>query len=93
MVMQAILVGQVLNRLHIILLMKKRYGNLSKKVILHIIVVLNHKHKECRNGNSLGIELCSRKDSDGDYYFTQGTIDNAIKLVRELMTKYNIPIR
>lgn len=48
-------------------------------------------HPECRNGNSIGVELCSRKDADGLYYFTQETVANAVTLVRELMKKYNVP--
>lgn len=49
-------------------------------------------HPECRNTNSIGVELCSRKDKDGVYYFTEETMDNAIKLIRQLMKKHNIPI-
>ena len=49
-------------------------------------------HNTCRNDNSIGIELCSRKDKNGKYYFLQDTINNAVELVRELMGKYNIPI-
>ena len=26
-------------------------------------------HPECRNQNSIGIEMCSRKDKNGNYYF------------------------
>lgn len=48
-------------------------------------------HPECRNGNSIGVELCSRKGADGEYYFTDETVDNAVELVRELMEKYNVP--
>lgn len=46
----------------------------------------------CRNNNSIGIELCSRKDKQGNYYFKEGTIKNSIELVVYLMKKYNIPI-
>ena len=46
---------------------------------------------QCTNGNSIGIELCSRKNADGTYYFKDGTVENAIRLVRQLMAKYNIP--
>lgn len=51
-----------------------------------------YKHKECRNGNSIGIELCSRKDATGKYYFKEAVVLRAISLTKELMTKYNIPI-
>ena len=47
-------------------------------------------HPYCRNSNSIGIELCSRKDADGKYYFKDETIQNAVKLTKELMAKYTI---
>lgn len=49
-------------------------------------------HSKCRNDNAIGIELCSEKDSKGNYYFTNETINNAVGLVKMLMEKYNIPI-
>lgn len=51
-----------------------------------------YKHKYCRNSNSIGIELCSRKDSKGKYYFKKETVVRASELTKELMKKYNIPI-
>ena len=48
-------------------------------------------HKHCRNANSIGIEMCSRKDRNGKYYFKPETINNAVMLTTELMNKYNIP--
>ena len=52
----------------------------------------SYKHPYCRNSNSLGVELCSRKDNKGNYYFMDKTVDNAVELVKMLMTKYNVPI-
>lgn len=49
-------------------------------------------HSKCRNDNAIGIELCSEKDSKGNYYFNNETINNAVGLVKVLMEKYNIPI-
>lgn len=49
-------------------------------------------HTYCRNNNSIGIELCSRKDSCGKYYFKDETVSNAVLLVKQLMKKYNITI-
>lgn len=46
-------------------------------------------YNHARNSNSIGVELCSRKSSDG-YYFKNETIRNAQKLIAYLMTKYNI---
>lgn len=51
-----------------------------------------YKHSTCRNSNSLGVELCSRKDSKGNYYFMDKTVDNAVELIKMLMAKYNLPI-
>lgn len=49
-------------------------------------------HPECRNGNSIGVELCSKKDENGMYCFTDETLENAAELIRELMKKYGVPI-
>ena len=52
----------------------------------------SYKHKFCRNQNALGVELCSRKNAAGHYYFKNATVDRALELVRELMDKYNVSI-
>ncbi|MDE6357705.1 MAG: N-acetylmuramoyl-L-alanine amidase [Eubacteriales bacterium] len=49
-------------------------------------------HKYCRNENAIGIELCSEKDSKGNFYFNDKTVNTAIELVKILMKKYNIPV-
>lgn len=51
-----------------------------------------YKHLLCRNNNSIGIEMCSKKDKYGRYYIDQSTQNLAIKLVKNLMKKYNIPL-
>ena len=51
-----------------------------------------YKHKYCRNSNSIGVELCSRKDSSGKYYFKDKTIANAVGITKELMQKYNVSV-
>lgn len=48
-------------------------------------------HDSCRNANSIGIELCSRKHGSA-YYFKDETVDNAVALAIELMERYNIPV-
>lgn len=50
----------------------------------------SYKHPYCRNNNSIGIELCSRKDAKGNYYFKDETVKNAAELTKALMAKYNI---
>lgn len=50
-------------------------------------------HKICTNSNSIGIEMCSRKYSNGTYYFKEQTIMNCELLVKYLMDKYNVPAK
>ena len=52
----------------------------------------SYKHPSCRNANSIGVEMCSRKDSSGKYYIKEETIKNTIELVKTLMAEHNIPI-
>ena len=47
-------------------------------------------HPYCRNANSIGIELCSRKNGE-KYSFKPETVRRAQQLARELMEKYGIP--
>lgn len=57
-----------------------------------------YKHPECRNANSIGIELCTRKQNrsslnagDKDWYFEDATVESAAELTRYLMEKYHVP--
>ena len=51
-----------------------------------------YKHPYCRNTNSIGIELCCRKNlSNNTWYFEEETVKAATELVKDLMKKYNIP--
>jgi N-acetylmuramoyl-L-alanine amidase CwlA len=52
---------------------------------------VNYKHSYCRNSNSIGIEMCCRKQN-GKWYFEDATITSTIGLVKELMKKYGIPV-
>lgn len=47
-------------------------------------------HPECRNGNSIGIEMCSRKRADGSYYIKPETVANAADLAKDIMQRYGI---
>ncbi len=58
----------------------------------------SYRHPECRNSNSIGVELCVRKRGTGtlgagdpDWYFEPATIGAAQQLVRELMGRHGIP--
>ena len=55
----------------------------------------SYKHPECRNGNSVGVELCvrnkgSQADTSRDWYFEDATVEAAIQLTRELMQRYDV---
>lgn len=55
-----------------------------------------YKHPECRNANSIGIELCCRTKGgtsadSNDWYFEDATVESAANLVRYMMDKYHIP--
>ncbi len=49
-------------------------------------------HGICTNTNSIGIEMCVRKDAKGRWYFEPETISSAIELTKTLMDKYNVPV-
>lgn len=58
----------------------------------------SYKHSECRNANSIGIEMCPRKENtsslsaaDKDWYFEDATVESAEELTRYLMEKYQVP--
>ncbi|MEG0812814.1 MAG: peptidoglycan recognition family protein [Clostridium sp.] len=55
-----------------------------------------YKHPDCRNSNSLGIEMCVRNkgdksDTSKDWYFEDATVMATIDLTRTLMAKYDVP--
>ena len=49
-----------------------------------------YSHPECRNANSFGFEMCSRKRADGSYYIKPETVANAAALAREIMQRDGI---
>ncbi len=49
-------------------------------------------YKKCTNSNSIGIEMCVKKNAEGQWYFEEATVQNTLDLVRYLMKKHNIPI-
>jgi len=51
----------------------------------------NRYFNSCRNTNSIGIEMCCKKEN-GKWYFEPQTIRNTITLTKHLMKKYGIPI-
>ena len=56
----------------------------------------SYRHPECRNANSIGIEMCvrtrgSQAAESRDWYFEDATVKAAQSLTRILMKKYGIP--
>ena len=51
-----------------------------------------YRHPECRNANSIGVELCCHQDGAGRWYFDPETITAAVPLCRDIMARYGIPI-
>ena len=48
-------------------------------------------HEDCRNANSIGIEICSRRNVNG-YYFNNEAVRNAAQFTAQQMKNYNIPL-
>jgi len=44
------------------------------------------------NNRSIGVEMCSEMDDEGNYYIPILTVQNAANLVKELMAKYAIGV-
>lgn len=50
-------------------------------------------HPTCRNFNSIGIEMCSKKNADGTYSIRNPeTIEKAVQLTAQLVVAYGIPL-
>lgn len=49
-----------------------------------------YRHPDCRNDNSIGIEICSMKDSAGDWALHSDAVERAATLCRMLMDKHSI---
>ena len=63
----------------------------DKDAAWHCGTTGKYYHKECRNTNSIGIEMCCIS-VDGKLDMSEKTIANTIELTKELMARYNIPV-
>ena len=66
------------------------WQSVKDKDIAYHCGATTYKHKECRNANSIGIEMCSRKTADGSYYIKPEVVARAADLVKHLMALYGI---
>lgn len=61
-------------------------------VAWHCGTIGEYRHPDCRNANSIGIELCSRRYDNGTYYFKPETLELAARFTAQKMKDLNIPI-
>jgi Negative regulator of beta-lactamase expression len=60
----------------------------------------NYVHPNCRNANSIAVEMCVKKKNktslaatDKDWYFEKVTVEATIELVKSLMKQYNVSLQ
>jgi len=49
-------------------------------------------HPDCRNNNSIGIEMCSRKNADKTYYIKPEVVERTVHLTAMLAKKHKISL-
>ena len=47
---------------------------------------------KCRNKNSIGIEMCCKKDANGVWYIEPETVEHTVRLVRWLMAEFGVDL-
>ena len=47
---------------------------------------------KCRNKNSIGIEMCCKKDANSNWFIEPETVTRTVELVKWLMQEFNVPI-
>ena len=47
---------------------------------------------KCRNKNSIGIEMCCKKDANGNWYIEPETVEHTVRLVRWLMAEFGVAL-
>ncbi len=47
---------------------------------------------KCRNKNSIGIEMCCKRDAAGNWYLEPETVENTARLVRWLMQEHGVAL-
>lgn len=51
-----------------------------------------YRHPDCRNANSIGVEMCCHQDASGGWYIDEATLAAAAELGRDIMERYGIPL-
>lgn len=68
------------------------YSSVAEKDTAWHVGAKKYVHPECRNFNSIGIELCCHQDAAGVWYFDPETVEHGAELAREIMQRYGIPL-
>jgi len=68
------------------------YQSIEDKNIAWHCGASKYYHSQCRNYNSIGVELCSYINSKGKYDFKPKTVENAAWVTKILMNKYKVPL-
>lgn len=66
------------------------YASVAEKDVAWHCGAKTYSHPECRNANSIGVELCCHRDASSRWYFDPATVDAAVELTRMLMEKYHV---
>lgn len=62
----------------------------EKDTAWHCATTGRYYHPECRNANSIGVELCCHKGADGTWYFDEETVEAAVELCRDIVARYRL---
>lgn len=68
------------------------YASVAEENTAWHVGAKKYVHPECRNANSIGIELCCHQDAAGNWYFDPETIVSGIALAREIIARRGIPL-
>lgn len=70
---------------------KNIYQVVADKDIAWHVGAKSYKHKECRNSNSIGIEMCCFKNG-GRIDVSDKVVENTVELAAYICKKYDIPL-
>lgn len=62
----------------------------EKDVAWHCGTNKGYKHPECRNANSIGLEICCLKDADGKLILDPLAVIRATELAQDIARRYNL---
>lgn len=66
------------------------YASVAEKDTAWHVGAKRYAHPDCRNANSIGIELCCHRSPNGTWFFDPETVDQAAALARDIMDRHSI---